>query len=815
MLKVYGVLAAGEGDDKTVEFQYDVTTKRIQALGWVSSPPLGPRVISVNHDGSIYLSGWTLNDPAGTLLAQFPNASGVLQVGSHAVDSSRGLVYAQLRTKETSTSSTSSTTSAPAAPIMEILDADNLAVLDRLQLAENLAGRSVLSADRDTMYSISDSGVTFLPVGALNRIRRVASSVEDLVFRGNFCDRKVATQQLTIYDAGGNSTDFTLSTTTAGISINPASGVTPATVTIQVDPNVFQNQKGTAQATIKIQSAGAVNVPRSVRVLINSREPDQRGTFVNVPGKLVDILADPVRDRIFVLRQDKNQVLVFDANTFTLTATLKTGNTPTQMAFTFDRQQLLVGSDNSQIIHVFDLDTLEPRPFIRMPGGHYPRSVAASGRAILVANRVAGPKHVIDRVDLATRTAVELATLGVYENKIHQNTVLAPSPNGGSILITQPDGNLMLYNANVDTFTVARKDFTALSGAYAASSFDQYVVGGYLFNSSVVPVRQFETATGAPSGFVFVDQGGLRTTAADSSSAGTIQRVTLDSSVALPASRMAEAPLVGTLDFAFTRTLATLYSRKAIVSLTISGFTVLPWNYDAPAAAPQISGIVNAADGSANIAPGSLVSIYGQNLSPVSVANSEMPLPTALGGSCLTVNGLPVPFLFVSPAQINAQMPYQVEGNVTLILRTPGGTSDNFYLLILPAAPTVFRTGGGVPGVTVPTVIRASNNQLVTLANPIHKDEVIVIYLAGMGNTNPVIPAGVPAPSDPPTPIIPPSVQLGGADLPILFAGLTPGQIGVYQINAKVPWWAPDGMSVPLTVSQGGFSASVNVRVVK
>ena len=50
--------------------------------------------------------------------------------------------------------------------------------------------------------------------------------------------------------------------------------------------------------------------------------------------------------------------------------------------------------------------------------------------------------------------------------------MLAPAPNGGTILAAMPDGNVMLYDANADTFTVSRKDFGALSGAYAASSYN-------------------------------------------------------------------------------------------------------------------------------------------------------------------------------------------------------------------------------------------------------------------------------------------------------------------------------------------------------
>jgi hypothetical protein len=67
---------------------------------------------------------------------------------------------------------------------------------------------------------------------------------------------------------------------------------------------------------------------------------------------------------------------------------------------------------------------------------------------------------------------------------------------------------------------------------------------------------------------------------------------------------MAEAPATGTEAFAFTRTLAVLQSREVVISLTTSGFTVLPWDYDASVASPKIGNVVNAADYTSPVAPG-------------------------------------------------------------------------------------------------------------------------------------------------------------------------------------------------------------------
>jgi uncharacterized protein (TIGR03437 family) len=278
---------------------------------------------------------------------------------------------------------------------------------------------------------------------------------------------------------------------------------------------------------------------------------------------------------------------------------------------------------------------------------------------------------------------------------------------------------------------------------------------------------------------------------------------------------MAEAPLLGNTTYAFTRTLAPLYDQSAIINLTTSGFTVLPWAYDTSVAPPKIASVVNAADGSSPVAPGSLISLYGTNMSPVNIATNEIPLPTALADSCLTVNGLPIPLIFTSPTQMNAQLPFQAVGNVTLIVRTPGGVSDNYNLVIQSTAPGVFQAAVTGYDTLIPTVVRVDNQIIVTTSNPVHRGDTLTIYLTGLGQTSPAVSAGMAAPSNPlATAVVTPSVNLGGVQLPVSYAGLSPGEVGVYQINVTVPRDVPAGLSVRLNIIQGSGSTSVTVRVV-
>lgn len=823
--RIYGVLQ-GSGDGQTLFFRFDVGQALITAF-WTASPSLAPRTLSTNANGTSVLIGWSLYNENFVNVSQFPNASSVLNIGGHVFDTPRNLIYAQINEVAVAvaptTPATGGTTPAPVTPIsidqekiLQVLDADNLTVRERVKLPENLSGKALLSADGNTMYASSESGIMILPVGDLYRQRKVVPSVPDLVFRGNFCDRRIAVQKFTIGDSSGQQTDFAFTNIPAGVTVEPTVGVTPATITVSVDPLTFSNTRGTVVRSMDIISDGSILRNSKVRLLINSKEPDQRGTSINVPGTLVDIAADPTRDRFFVIQQDTNSILVFDGTTYQQIATLRTGNTPTQLAFSFDRRFLLVGADNSQVIYVYALDTLQQQPSIQMPSGHYPRSIASAAGTTLVASRVSGPQHKISRVDFLSRKAFELPTLDVWENNINVDTILVASPNGAKIMGASKDGTTLLFDGNSNSFTTSRKDAPALGGAYAASSFDQFVVGNFLLNGSLVPIKRLAADTQVNYGFSFVDNIGFRVTSGSVDGPGTIQRLAFPTATAQIGTRTVESPVQSNLTTQpFIRTVAPLYSRNTIVLLTVSGITVLPWNYDVAVATPRITKVTNLADGTTAIAPGSLVKIEGKDLSPINQVSSERPLPTALGESCITVNGQPIPLIFVSATEINAQIPFETVGNTTLILRTPGGVSDNFNLNVAATAPSIFRTLiEGIDG-QVATIVNGRNGLIVTNSNPVKRGDTVVIYLTGLGKTNPAVDTGLSSPSDPlATPLVTPKVSIGGVEEPVTFAGLTPGEVGVYQINARILTWTPTGFTVPLTITQGGGVTTLNLRVI-
>jgi uncharacterized protein (TIGR03437 family) len=809
--------------------RYDVPSRSIVFAGQGAAvPPLGPRTVSVDQNASNLLMGWALFRSLSVqryqVWAQFPQPDGVFNIGTHAWDLRRNLIYAQIP--------------APGdGAVLHIVDTDNLTVRERIQLPENLAGKSVLSSDMNTMYSASVSGVAILPVGQLGVLPQVSAAQEDLLFQGDACNAGAITRTLDLASLGSSPADFKLSLPdgTTGIRLLTTSGTTPAQVQIQVDPSAFQSQQGTSQVSLTITSSTSVNLPPVVRLLINTKDFNQRGRIVNIPGKLVDIMADPARSRLYVLRQDRNVVLVYDLATLSPVVSLRTGNTPVGMSMTTDSQFLIVGNDNSQIANVFDLNNLVASDPILFPGD-YPRTIGVSAADMFATVRLGakqGATH-LDQIDFANRVAYTPVTLNgspdpaIYSNNLSSpDGALAESADHDFLLLALPDGNVVEYDASAQAWVASRKEASSLAGAYGVLTDNLFLADSSLLDAALAPIGQLPASEGTSSGMGRMAGAGLRTTASSASGAGLIERIDPANLQSYNATAMAEAPLtqaslltpavgqIGETILPFTRTLAVAPDQSKIFALTISGLTVLDPNFDAPTPAPFISNIVNAADFTAGVAPGGAIQINGGGFAQSPVSAGAPPLPTELGNVCATVNDIALPLFSVSPAQLTAQLPFSAAGSASLVVRAPGGISSPFPFTIQSFAPAVFFNGTAGDQTGLAMIVRDDNNQLVDFTNPLHPRRPITIYLTGLGATSPLPALGAAAPADPPATVnTRPSVNLGAASLAVSFAGLVAGQVGVYRIDATVPNVVPVGVSVPLTIRQGGFSTTVRVRVV-
>jgi uncharacterized protein (TIGR03437 family) len=234
-----------------------------------------------------------------------------------------------------------------------------------------------------------------------------------------------------------------------------------------------------------------------------------------------------------------------------------------------------------------------------------------------------------------------------------------------------------------------------------------------------------------------------------------------------------------------------------------------------PAGPAEVSiadgGIVNAASSQPLVAPGSLVSIYGTNLAKETGNATETPLPLTLNGSAVLINGNAVPLLFVSPTQINAQVPFEATlGRATVVVKANGHTSA-------PAAVEVRATAPGI--LTIPPgnhalAQNAGDWSLNSAQNPARPEDCVIVYLTGQGLVDKPMATGAAAPTNPLlTPLASVQVKIGGQPARVLFAGLTPGLVGLLQINAIVPSLATGEQALEVSIGDVAANATlISVR---
>jgi uncharacterized protein (TIGR03437 family) len=267
---------------------------------------------------------------------------------------------------------------------------------------------------------------------------------------------------------------------------------------------------------------------------------------------------------------------------------------------------------------------------------------------------------------------------------------------------------------------------------------------------------------------------------------------------------------IGETILPFARTLVPLANGHSIAQLSTSGVMILPVGFDVVSGPPSINAIMNSADQTPAVAPGGLISVTGTNLSSSSESTNDVPVPTQLDDVCLYVNSEALPLFMVSSGQINAQLPFDVEGSASMVLSTSGGMTNPFTFNAQANAPAIFRTAGGSP-----MIIRTVDGKFITNSTPIHLNEKLIIYLTGMGVTTPAVNTGDGGPSSPPAiAAFTPTITLGGASIFVLSAELVPNEVGVYQIEAQVPFHhIPTGSNIPFTITQGSYSTTVRLRV--
>lgn len=222
-------------------------------------------------------------------------------------------------------------------------------------------------------------------------------------------------------------------------------------------------------------------------------------------------------------------------------------------------------------------------------------------------------------------------------------------------------------------------------------------------------------------------------------------------------------------------------------------------NLNDPLSSPRISanGVANGASFSAEaVAPSSIISVFGTDLAPTTLKATGTPLPTILAGTSVSINGRSAPLFFVSPSQINAQLPFETAPGAAMAVVSVGGlASSPATFSVRAAAPGIFQYGANR------CVVQNQDGSLNGPDSPAAARSVMVAYLTGQGQVDNVVATGAPARSDPLSrAVAPASATIGAQTADLLFLGLTPGFAGLAQANIRVPVVPAGDHQLQLTV---------------
>ncbi|MEZ5398332.1 MAG: hypothetical protein R2729_01605 [Bryobacteraceae bacterium] len=468
---------------------------------------------------------------------------------------------------------------------------------------------------------------------------------------------------------------------------------------------------------VTLNSAEAVNFPNRVQVYMNFRQDDQRGivypieTSLNTALGLQELVLDEKRQRVYISNAGYNRLEVFDIRSQSLLDPIDAGQLPGSMAMSLDGSTLYVGNAGGESISIVDLDARRligevAFPPIPRPGNQNVTSPVALGMSLnglqfimsngglwRVIGNEASPRPASAIINPANPSTTTLPTPAQYS--------YAQTPGGEYLVALAGNGNAFLYDALADSFTVGRTIASNPIQSYygpaaGAPSGSYFAVNGLVLSPSLavtggaerpgsvqfgaparpgLPPTQTTVSTGTrhvAQVYAMDDKHLVRmtlpvrqnlTSATRDDSRPTIEVVDVATGAESVVAIAPENPprvALRTQRIQVPARQMVVDSKGSAYLISLSGLTVIPLALEGAAARPEIArgsrGVLNANNGSTTFGPGAFVTISGDNLAAVATAE-QIPLPTVLGGSCVTMSDVPLKLLQTSPTQITAQVP--------------------------------------------------------------------------------------------------------------------------------------------------------------
>jgi len=229
----------------------------------------------------------------------------------------------------------------------------------------------------------------------------------------------------------------------------------------------------------------------------------------------------------------------------------------------------------------------------------------------------------------------------------------------------------------------------------------------------------------------------------------------------------------------------------------------------AAANAPTITSVVNGASFTGSIVAGSWASIIGTNLSGTTrtwnSADFVNGTPTSLDGVSVTVGGKPAFVYYISPTQINVQVPAAASGTADVVVTSGSSTSNTAQATVADWSPAFFVAGNYA-------IATHGDGTLVTSDSPAAKGETITLWGTGFGATTPAVAPGQ-LPGDAIAYVTAfPTVTIAGVRASLYAAALNPNALGLYQVIVTLPTSIPSG-DQPIVATVAGVSSPAAVML--
>jgi uncharacterized protein (TIGR03437 family) len=203
------------------------------------------------------------------------------------------------------------------------------------------------------------------------------------------------------------------------------------------------------------------------------------------------------------------------------------------------------------------------------------------------------------------------------------------------------------------------------------------------------------------------------------------------------------------------------------------------------------------------IAAGSVAAIFGSFTGSQTAPAGSYPLPRKIADTEVFVDGQAAPLYYVSPGQVNVQLPSaHAVGPVVAEVRVGGNAVGRAPVNLTSAAPGLFAAAN-------------RDGRANSAATPAHPGEFLTVYGTGFGAAAPAVADGVAASANPLSTGVTPNVFLDGRQLSVQFAGLAPGTAGVWQINVLLPADVETGPQLSLSMVSGIESNKLTVAIAR